>query len=150
MQVSTLLLTPVVRPAISPSATPSEETPFSYWSIKPRFHKLRETCCCAHHTFLLGFTNYAPQSSSTQCPGSTFLAPLLYIRERNQALFWRRCRGERSLLQGESLALNLFILFLFCLFCFILFCLLCFIKNPKKISLLFIVVIFVACHSTAK
>ena len=34
---STLLLTPVVRPAISPSATPSEATPFSYWSINLGF-----------------------------------------------------------------------------------------------------------------
>jgi hypothetical protein len=32
---STLLLTPVVRPATSQLATPSEVTPFSYWSIKP-------------------------------------------------------------------------------------------------------------------
>ena len=29
---STLLLTPVVRPATSQLATPSEATPFSYWS----------------------------------------------------------------------------------------------------------------------
>ena len=34
---STLLLTPVVRPANSQPATPSEATPFSYWSIKPWF-----------------------------------------------------------------------------------------------------------------
>ena len=34
---STLLLTPVVRPANSQLATPSEVTPFSYWSIKPWF-----------------------------------------------------------------------------------------------------------------
>ena len=34
---STLLLTPVVRPATSQLATPSEATPFSYWSIKPWF-----------------------------------------------------------------------------------------------------------------
>ena len=133
MQISTLLLTPVVRPAISRFATPSEETPFSYWSINLGIVYRGKTCCCAHHTFLLGLTNYAPQSSSTRRPGSTFLEPLLYTRERNQAFFWRRCRGERSLLQGESLALNLFILFLFCLFYFTLFCLLRFIKNTKKI-----------------
>ena len=35
---STLLLTPVVRPTTSQLATPSEATPFSYWSIKPWFH----------------------------------------------------------------------------------------------------------------
>ena len=34
---STLFLTPVVRPANSQTATPSEATPFSYWSIKPWF-----------------------------------------------------------------------------------------------------------------
>ena len=34
---STLLLTPVVRPANSQPATPSEATLFSYWSIKPWF-----------------------------------------------------------------------------------------------------------------
>ena len=34
---STLFLTPVVRPANSQTATPSEVTPFSYWSIKPWF-----------------------------------------------------------------------------------------------------------------
>ena len=35
---STLLLTPVVRPANSQLAIPSEATLFSYWSIKPWFH----------------------------------------------------------------------------------------------------------------
>ena len=35
---STLLLTPVVRPTTNQLATPSEATPFSYWSIKPWFH----------------------------------------------------------------------------------------------------------------
>ena len=34
---STLFLTPVVHPANSQTATPSEATPFSYWSIKPWF-----------------------------------------------------------------------------------------------------------------
>ena len=34
---STLFLTPVVRPANSQTATPSEATPFSYWSTKPWF-----------------------------------------------------------------------------------------------------------------
>ena len=34
---SMLFLTPVVRPAISQTSTPSEATPFSYWSIKPWF-----------------------------------------------------------------------------------------------------------------
>ena len=107
------------------------------------------------------------KSSSTQRPARPFWRRCNIQVSRASRLFWRRCRGERSLLQGESLALNLFILFLFCLFYFTLFCLCCFIKNPKKlvtiitafvcvvlskiqkISLLFIVVIFVACFITA-
>jgi hypothetical protein len=40
---------------------------FSYWFDKPWFHKLRETCCCAPHTFLLGFPtgclNIAPSDT---------------------------------------------------------------------------------------
>jgi hypothetical protein len=28
---------------------------FSYWFDKTLVSQLRETCCCAHHTFLLGF-----------------------------------------------------------------------------------------------
>jgi hypothetical protein len=56
--------------------------------------------------------------------------------------FWRRCRGERGFLQGESLAFNLFTLLLFCLFSLLYFCLHLFFKK-KKISS-FIVVIF-AC-----
>jgi hypothetical protein len=28
---------------------------FSYWFDKPWFHNWGKTCCCAHHTFLLGF-----------------------------------------------------------------------------------------------
>jgi hypothetical protein len=28
---------------------------FSYWFDKPWFHNWEKTCCCAHHTFLLGF-----------------------------------------------------------------------------------------------
>src|SRR3954454_6836908 len=58
--------------------------------------------------------------------------------------FWRRCRGERSLLRGESLTLNLFILLLFFafLFYFVYFIL---YQNPQKNSLPFIVVIFIAC-----
>ena len=50
-------------------------------------------------------------------------------------IFWRRCRGEEALLQGESLASKLFILSLFCLFYFLL---LCYIKNTKKLVVAFI------------
>jgi hypothetical protein len=44
--------------------------------------------------------------------------------------FWRRCRGERGFLQGESLASNPFALLLFCS---IYFCLHLLIKNTKKL-----------------
>jgi hypothetical protein len=52
--------------------------------------------------------------------------------------FWRRCRGERRFLQGESLTLNLLLCYCFCL---LYFCLHHFIKNTQKISS-FIVIIF--------
>src|SRR3954469_9257066 len=63
---------------------------------------------------LLGFPTVQP--SSTSRPGSN-------------KIFWRRCRGERALLQGESLTLNLFTLLSFLVS---YFCLLHFIKNPKN------------------
>ena len=44
-----------------------------------------------HHTFLLGF------------PMDRYWASI-------KLFFWRRCRGEEALLQGESLVLNLFTL----------------------------------------
>jgi hypothetical protein len=51
----------------------------------------------------------------------------------HQQVFWRRCRGERGFLQGESLTSNLFTLLLFCLVSLLYFCLHLFIKNTKKI-----------------
>jgi hypothetical protein len=51
----------------------------------------------------------------------------------HQAFFWRRCRGERRFLQGESLTLSLLLCFCFAL---LYFCLHRFIKNTKKIVLL--------------
>jgi hypothetical protein len=65
-----------------------------------------------------------------------FLAPLPGIEEEEaptsttcQQFFWRRCRGERRFLQGESLTLNLYLCFCVALF---YFCLHRFIKNTKK------------------
>jgi hypothetical protein len=46
-------------------------------------------------------------------------------------LFWRRCRGERRFLQGESLTSNLLLCYCFAL---LYFCLHHFIKNTHKIS----------------
>jgi hypothetical protein len=48
----------------------------------------------------------------------------------HQQVFWRRCRGERGFLQGESLASNLLLCYCFALFYFFLHI---FIKNTKKI-----------------
>ena len=106
---SMLLLTPVVRPAKSQPATPSEVTRFSYWSIKPWF--LTEGKLAA--TLIIPSSWGFPTQASK--------------------LFWRRCQGEEALLQGESLISNLFTLLLFCLFYFTLFCLLHYIKNTKKL-----------------
>jgi hypothetical protein len=60
----------------------------------------------------------------------------------HQQVFWRRCRGERGILEGEPLTSNLFILLLFCLVSLLYFCLHLFIKNTKKL-VPFIVVILV-------
>src|SRR3954463_9105589 len=58
-------LTPVEAPCHSQPATPSEATPFSYWSIKPWFLNRGKTCCCAHHTFSLGVPNSATHINFT-------------------------------------------------------------------------------------
>jgi hypothetical protein len=52
---------------------------------------------------------------------------------RHQDIFWRRCRGEREFLQGESLTSNLFTLLLFCLVSLLYFVCILFIKNTKKL-----------------
>jgi hypothetical protein len=59
-----------------------------------------------------------------------------------QEFFWRRCRGERGFLQGESLASNLLFVTVLLTF-FTLFLLASFLSKIQKISS-FIVVIF-AC-----
>jgi hypothetical protein len=52
-------------------ASPSEVWLSPTGLIQPWFHKLRETCCCAPHTFLLGFStgflNIAPSHISHIC-----------------------------------------------------------------------------------
>jgi hypothetical protein len=57
---------------------------------------------------------------------------LLTSPVRHQDIFWRRCRGERGFLQGESLTSNLFTLLLCCLVSLLYFYLHLFIKNTKK------------------
>jgi hypothetical protein len=94
---------------------------FSYWSIKPWFHT-------------------EGKLTAVLIIPSSWSFPTGHVR--HQDIFWRRCRGERGFLQGESLTSNLFTLLLFCLVYLLYFCLHLFIKNTKKL-VPFIVVIFV-------
>jgi hypothetical protein len=100
---------------------------FSYWSIKPWFHIEGKLAVVLISPYTWGFPT----------------GPLRAIK----TVFWRRCRGGRGFLQGESLTSNLFTLLLFCLVYFILFCLLLFIKNTKKLVPI-LVVIFVVLFLT--
>jgi hypothetical protein len=74
---------------------------------------LRETCCYAHHTFLLGF-------------------PTGWLSTANEAFFWRRYQGERGFLQGESLASNLLLCYCFAYFLYFIFACIFLSKNTKK------------------
>jgi hypothetical protein len=46
--------------------------------------------------------------------------PNWVAKHRNQAFFWRRCRGERGFLQGESLASNLLLCYCFAYFLYVI------------------------------
>ena len=110
---STLLLTPVVRPANSQLATPLVATLFSYWSIKPWFHIEGKLV-----TVLIIPSSWGSQRTATiEYQQDSFLAPL---------------PGRQSDAIGESFTSNLFILFLSCLVSLVLFCL-PLLKNTKKI-----------------
>jgi hypothetical protein len=61
----------------------------------------------------------------------------------HQAVFWRRCRGGRRLLQGESRTHNLLLCFCFALF---YFCLHHFIKNIKKLVSFIVVTLLLLVH----
>src|SRR3954453_3202205 len=80
-------LTPVEASCHCQLATPSEATPFSYWSIKPWFYYRGKTCCCAHHTFSLG----VPNSATLINLASRFSGAVADIK-----IFWRRCRGGKE------------------------------------------------------
>ena len=104
VQVSMLLLAPVVRPAKAQLVTPlgcflaptGLITLVSYWG---------KTCCCAHYTFLLGFPNE------------------IDIFWAIKHIFWGRCRGVKDIFtrgvpHNQSLYFVIFVflsLFLFCL-----------------------------------
>jgi hypothetical protein len=87
----------------------------------------------------LGVSNWViiyKTPTSTPHHQQVFLEPLPGIEKEEaptsttrQQFFWRRCRGERGFLQGESLASNLLLCDCFALF---YFCLHIFIKNTKK------------------
>jgi hypothetical protein len=79
--------------------------------------QLRETCCCAHHIFLLGFTN---KFSSVN-----------YTLARHQSIkhFSGAVAGEKEDFCKGSLSLPSFTLLLFC---FILFLLASFYQKYKK------------------
>jgi hypothetical protein len=90
-------------------------------SIKLGFLTKGKPCCYIHHTFLLGF-------------------PTGWSSTRHQALFWRRCRGgSRRLLREKFFARTSFTL-LFVLLYFIYFYLHHFIKNPKKLESLVVII----------
>jgi hypothetical protein len=82
---------------------------FSYWFDKTLVSQLRETCCCAHHTFLLGF-----QLGAYYAPSSIFLAPLPGIKKIS----------TRGVSHAKSFTLLLF--------CFTLFLLALFYQKYKK------------------
>jgi hypothetical protein len=65
------------------------------------------------------------------------------ILTSHQAVFWRRCRGERRLLQGESRTHNLLLCFCFALFYFYLHR---FIKNTKKLVSFIVVTLLLLVH----
>jgi hypothetical protein len=100
----------------------------SSWTIKPWFLTEGKTCCYIHHTLLLGFPT-----------GRAFLhhqlGPIKF--------FWRRCRGGRGLLQGEF---RMHILYFVLSFALRYFYLHHFIKNPKKLESLVVVISLLLFH----
>jgi hypothetical protein len=73
---------------------------------------------------------------------TSFLVSATNQRNCNQA-FWRRCRGERGFLQGESLAFNILLYYCFALLYFSLHR---FIKNTKKIASFIVVTLLLLVH----
>jgi hypothetical protein len=59
---------------------------FSYWFDKPWFHKLRETCCCAPHTFLLGFPTGCLNIAPSACHLKNYCFVITYLLENEQEL----------------------------------------------------------------
>jgi hypothetical protein len=57
---------------------------FSYWFDKPWFHNWGKTCCCAHHTFLLGF------------PTGCYLHTIITLQKRSRYITRIRERKAES------------------------------------------------------
>jgi hypothetical protein len=70
---STLLLMLVVCPTTSQPSTPSEVTPFSYWSIKPWF-RTEDLLMCSSHLPLV-VSQPLQQQRSTRFSGAITEAP---------------------------------------------------------------------------
>jgi hypothetical protein len=82
-------------------------------SIEPQFHTEENLLLCLSY-LPLGVPNWV-------------------ARTAYQAFFWRRCRGERGFLQGESLTSNLLLCYCFAYFIYFIFSCIFFIKNTKII-----------------
>jgi hypothetical protein len=59
--------------------------------------------------------------------------PNWVLSTANKAFFWRRCRGERGFLQGQSLASNLLLCYCFAYFLYFIFACI-FLLKIQKIS----------------
>ena len=117
MAGSTLLLTPVVRPANSQPATPSEATLFSYWSIKPWFLTEGKLAAVLITPYSWGSqrVQLSPRQLNTH---QDFLVPLHKHQDFLAPLPGRRSTSARGVSRSQSLY---FVFSLLSLFYFILF-----------------------------
>jgi hypothetical protein len=89
--------------------------------IKPWFHAKGNLSLCSSY-LPLGVLNWVASTA-------------------NQAFFWRCCREERELLQGESLASNLLICYYFAYFLYF-FLFVSFYRKYKKISSFIVLLVY--------
>ena len=138
---STLFLTPVVRTANSQTATPSEATPFSYWSIKPWF--LTEGKLAA--VLIIPSSWGSQQIAITRASSNLFLAPLPGNKQASQlhlqqawsttasptataSSFSGAVAGEKKHFCKGSLSLPIFLL----CYCFAYFIFVCLLYQKHK------------------
>jgi hypothetical protein len=72
---------------------------FSYWIDIPWFHNWGKTCCYIHQTFSWGFQLVGHLLH--QLHANKFSGTIHHRAIKHNQVFLRRCRGKRSLLQGE-------------------------------------------------